>query len=78
MTIEQLGLVIAKRRESLSLKQVDIAEMAGLSIKTIYMVETGKGNPSVLTLAKVLDILGLEFITRIKQMNEENEGAGLQ
>lgn len=78
MTIEQLGLVIAKRRESLSLKQVDIAEMAGRSIKTIYMVETGKGNPSVLTLAKVLDILGLEFITRIKQMNEENEGAGLQ
>ncbi|WP_162923513.1 helix-turn-helix transcriptional regulator [Arachidicoccus soli] len=41
---------MSRRREFLSLKQEDLAEMAQVTIKTIYMIESGKGNPGFGTL----------------------------
>lgn len=70
MSVKEIGIIIAQRREQLSLKQEDIAEMAQVTIKTIYMVESGKGNPSLQTLEKIMSILGLELIARIKQTDE--------
>ncbi|HEU0228571.1 MAG TPA: helix-turn-helix transcriptional regulator [Arachidicoccus soli] len=61
---------MSRRREFLSLKQEDLAEMAQVTIKTIYMIESGKGNPSLQTLEKIMAVLGLELIMRIKQTDE--------
>lgn len=70
MTKEEIGHVIQKRRNYLSLKQEDLSEMTGITSKTIYLIENGKGNPSIDTLQKLLEVLGLEIFTDIKKMNE--------
>lgn len=65
-----IGHIIIKRRNSLSLKQEDLAEMTGVTSKTIYLIESGNGNPSIDTLTKLLDTLGLEITIDIKKINE--------
>jgi len=67
MTIEELGKSIRFRREYLNLRQGDLAEMSGIAIKTIHLIESGSGNPSVETLGKIATVLGLELSLQIKK-----------
>jgi y4mF family transcriptional regulator len=66
----EIGYFIQNRRKKLSLKQEDLAEMTGLSSKSIYLVENGKANPSLTTLQKLLDVLGLDLFIDIKKVSE--------
>lgn len=68
MNKTEIGKIIAQRRESLSLKQEDLAEMAGITAKTIYLIESGKGNPSLKTLEQIMTVLGLAITVDIKRM----------
>ena len=70
MNKQEIGAIIQKRREFLSLKQEDLAEMGNVTPKTIYLVESGKGNPSIETLQKILTVMGLEILIQIKQTNQ--------
>lgn len=70
MNKQGLGKKIQDRRESLSLKQEDLAEMSGVTSKTIYLIENGKGNPSIDTIQKLLLVLGLEIIIKVKSIDE--------
>jgi len=70
MNKTEIGHIIQKRRDSLSLKQEDLSEMTGITSKTIYLIENGKGNPSIDTLQKLLEVLGLEIVIDIKKMGE--------
>ncbi len=65
-----IGALIQERRNQLRLNQLDLAEMTGLTSKTIYMVERGKGNPSLETILKILEVLGLEITIGIKKLAE--------
>ena len=56
-----LGQTIKERRVFLRLNQEDLMEMSGISTKTIQKIEMGKANPSVQTLYKLLDVLGMNF-----------------
>lgn len=76
MNRDELGSFIALRRQDLGLRQEDVAEMAGLTAKTLYTIERGKGNPSLHSLEKLLDVLGLSINLTIKMTG--NERAGLQ
>jgi transcriptional regulator with XRE-family HTH domain len=67
---QKIGAIIQQRREFLSLKQEDVAEMGNVTPKTIYLVEHGKGNPSIETLQKILNVLGLEILIQIKQTDK--------
>jgi len=67
---QEIGAIIQQRREFLSLKQEDVAEMGNVTPKTIYLVERGKGNPSIETLQKILNVLGLEILIQIKQTDK--------
>ena len=67
MSLTEIGINIHDRRIFLNLKQEDLAEIAGVAIKTIYAIESGKANPSVKTLMKLLNVLGMEIITQIKK-----------
>jgi len=69
MTVVEMGKLIIRRREFLNLRQEDLAEMSGVAIKTIHLIETGLGNPSVQTLSKIITILGLELSLQIKKPN---------
>jgi transcriptional regulator with XRE-family HTH domain len=64
----EIGRIMQKRREKLCLKQEDVAEMTGITSKTIYLIETGKGNPSIDTLTKLTEVLGLEIVVDIKKI----------
>ena len=60
--------MIKQRREQLSLTQEDLSEMSGINLRTIYLVENSHGNPSLETLGKLLDVLGLEIKVQLKEM----------
>lgn len=68
MKIKELGAEIRKRRDSLKLKQEDLAEMSGTTSRTLHEIEAGKGNPSLKTMNKIIDVLGLELVLQIKQL----------
>jgi transcriptional regulator with XRE-family HTH domain len=67
--MEELNKIITSRRKFLHLRQADVAEMSGIAIKTIHLIESGSGNPSVKTLAKIATVLGMELSLQIKQVN---------
>jgi y4mF family transcriptional regulator len=62
----KIGEKIKQRRELLGLIQHDLALMAEISTRTIQLLEQGKGNPSLDTLLRVADPLGLELDVVIK------------
>lgn len=67
MNIAEIGQLVAKRRVDLALKQEDLAELAAVTTKTIYQLESGKGNPAFSTLEKILAVLGLDIMVTIKK-----------
>jgi len=68
MNNQQIGKLIQERRDYLNLTQKDVAEMAGITFKSISDIELGIRNPAVNTLNSVLDVLGLELTIHIKSM----------
>jgi len=66
----EIGQIMQKRRSFLSINQEDLAEMTGIASKTIYLIENGKGNPSIDTLSRLLEVLGLEISIDIKKLDE--------
>jgi len=68
MNNQQICKIIQERRDYLNLTQKDVAEMAGITFKSISDIELGIRNPTVNTLKSVLDVLGLELTIHIKSM----------
>lgn len=66
----QLGETIKRRRAKLGITQIDLAEMAQVGASTVKDIERDKGNPSLSTITKLLDILGLEIIYRVRKTDE--------
>ena len=59
--------VIKRRRKTLSISQLDLAEMSGISLPTVKDIERGHANPSLSTISKLLDVLGMEITYHIRQ-----------
>lgn len=57
--MSNLGKQIASRRKQLNISQADLADMSGVSLRTLSAIENGDANPSVDVLSKVLEPLGL-------------------
>lgn len=55
-----VGNEIRKLREERGLAQYELAARAGLNPVTITHAETGKGSPSMRTLGKIADALGVD------------------
>ena len=64
------GDLMKERRSLLGLTQQDLSDYTGLSLRIIKSVESEKGNPSLKTLEKIAEVLGLEVIIRVKIINE--------
>lgn len=64
------GSLIKERRTLLGLTQQDLSDYTGLSVRIIKSVEAEDGNPSLSTLEKIAEILGLEVIMKVKAVNE--------
>ena len=64
-----IGEQIRLRRKELMITQPDLADIAGISINTLYKIERGQANPTIEVLGKILDLLGLEITVGVKQLN---------
>lgn len=64
------GNLIKERRDILRLTQQDLSDYTGLSVRIIKSVEAETGNPSLSTLNKIAEVLGLEIIIRVRRINE--------
>ena len=60
--------IIKERRTLLGISQQDLADFSGVGISTVKDLERGVGNPSMKTLKKILDVVGLEMVLQVKQM----------
>jgi len=58
---------IKERRETLRITQENLAEMAGVGLRTLKQFESGKGNPTLNTLEKLAEVLGMELIIDIRK-----------
>ena len=66
MNIKEIGIEIRKRRKYLNITQEDLAEITGISRRSLQYIESGKMNPSIEQLEKILEALGLEITIRTK------------
>ena len=69
MSAKALGETYKLRRKDLRITQPQLAELAEVSVNTLYKLERGTGNPTLETLIKVADIMGLELTLKVKAMN---------
>jgi y4mF family transcriptional regulator len=67
MWIKEFGNLLKERRKSLGINQSDLAEIAGISINTLYKIERGQTNATLEVLEKILDVLGLELKLEIRK-----------
>ena len=66
MHFEEIIRTIKFRRESLQVTQETLAQLSGVGLRTLKQFESGKGNPTLMTLQKLGDTLGLELSMTIK------------
>ena len=66
MNKENLGLLIKERRKILKIRQEDLAEISDVALRTIVLIERGEGNPSLETLLKIAEVLGMELQLNVK------------
>ena len=62
-----LAEVIKSRRKTLAISQQDLAEMSGIGLATIKDIERRKANPSMATVSKIMDVLGMEIMFKVRQ-----------
>jgi transcriptional regulator with XRE-family HTH domain len=67
MLVTSLGESIKNRRKELSITQPHLAELAQISINTLYKLEKGQGNPSLVVLNKLAEVLGMELTLVVKK-----------
>ena len=69
MTNQELGERIRQRRKILRLRQRDLAELAGVTLRGLTELEHGRANPTINQLAKIVEVLGLELYLSKKSLH---------
>jgi len=67
-----VGNSIKERRKTLRVTQLQLAELAGVSVNTLYKIERGQANPTLETLTKIANILGLEICLQVKKLQKND------
>ncbi len=57
---------IKERRDTLKVTQDTLAQLSGVGLRTLKQFESGKGNPTLQTLQKLADVLGLQVSLKLK------------
>ena len=68
MHFSELINTIKERREALRVTQEGLAELSGVGLRTLKQFESGKGNPTLLTMQKLADVLGMDLCLKIKKV----------
>jgi y4mF family transcriptional regulator len=56
-----IGEVIQSRRKARKIAQEQLADIAGISPRTLRDIEKGTANPELETLVKICNVLGMEI-----------------
>lgn len=64
---------LKKRRISLSVNQETLALLSDVGLRTLKQIESGRGNPTLETIQKLADVLGLQLKLEIKKLESEDE-----
>jgi y4mF family transcriptional regulator len=59
--LKAIGKIIQSRRKSRNIVQGDLADIAGISLRTLRDIEKGVANPELQTLMSICNVLGLEI-----------------
>jgi len=68
MHFEELIIIIKQRRDALQVTQESLAQLSGVGLRTLKQFESGKGNPTLQTLQKIADVLGMEVSLKLKNV----------
>lgn len=74
----RLGAAVRAHRERQRLTQEQLAERSGLSYKFIGEIERGDGNPTVETLERLADGLGLSIAMLFHEADQQRSPAQYQ
>ena len=66
MNKKEIGEAIRKRRKELNVDQPTLAALSEIGINTLVAIERGTGNPTIETLLKVVDTIGYQITTKLK------------
>lgn len=69
MHFEEVVKSIKERRQMMQVTQETLAELSGVGLRTLKQFEGGKGNPTLQTLQKLADVLGMELSLRLKTIS---------
>ena len=53
-----------------------MADLAGISVNTLYKIERGQANPTLEILTKIADTLGMVVCLRVRDLEKRNDAAG--
>ena len=67
MHLTELTITIKERRKALKITQNHLAELSGVGLRTLKAIETGKNNPTLETVIKLAEVLGMEIKLEIKK-----------
>lgn len=70
MHFEEIIKLVKERRETLQVTQESLAQLSGIGLRTLKQFESGKGNPTLQTLQKIVDVLGLEVSLKLKNVSQ--------
>lgn len=70
MRFESLIDKIKQRRKELQITQEALAEISDVGLRTLKQFESGKGNPTLITVAKLAEALGVELNLAVKNPNK--------
>ena len=68
MLVDTIGKTIRQRRKALKITQSDLAELAGISVNSLYKIERGEANPTLDLVEKIAEVLGLELKIEVKKI----------
>jgi HTH-type transcriptional regulator/antitoxin HipB len=63
-TAPEIGAALRRRRRSLKLSKVEVAERAGMKQSTVSAAEAGGVGTRLKTIADLMAVLELEFVVR--------------
>ena len=61
MNSQEIGHIIKERRKFLKVRQEDLADISGISERTLREIEKGSANPELNSLLKLCEVLGMEI-----------------
>ncbi len=60
---------IKLRRTALHVNQETLSLLSGVGLRTLKEIESGKGNPTLSTILKLADTLGLVLCFKVKDLS---------